>query len=276
MQDKLVRLLEYFELKARVFQIGLLANPASFCAEDGFGYVHLLRSGKLRLEYGKQEALLLDEATIFFYMNPTNHRLIPMDDSVDMICASFEFGAGLNNPLVRALPELTLLKQKNVPSLSASLDLLFREAKENHSGRQAILDRQIEVILILLLRELMNEDRIKIGLLAGLADSRLAKAINAMHAQPERNWSLTDLAEQAGMSRARFANHFRDKVGSTPIHYLTEWRMSLAQSMLSRGQSVQIVADKTGYSSASALSRVFLAHTGLSPSNWKKMNVKEQ
>lgn len=270
MEDRLVWLLKCFELKARVFQIGPLANPANFCAEDGFGYVHLLRKGTLRVEDSKHHTHLLDEPTIFFYMTPTNHRLVPLNEPVDMICAAFEFGAGLNNPLVRALPELTLLKQHNVPSLSASLELLFREAKEKHCGQQAILDRQIEIILILLLRELMDENRLEIGLLTGLADKKLAKAINAMHAEPERNWSLTDLAKVAGMSRARFASRFRDKVGTTPINYLTEWRMSVAQSLLSRGISVQIVADKTGYSSASALSRVFLAHTSLTPTNWKK------
>ena len=120
-------------------------------------------------------------------MNPENTQLVPQDDEVNIICASFVFGAGLSNPLLQALPEMILLKQKDAPSLSNSLNLLFKEAEENHCGRQAILDRQIEVVIILLLRDLMDENRLQLGLLAGLADPKLAKAINALHAEPAKS-----------------------------------------------------------------------------------------
>jgi transcriptional regulator GlxA family with amidase domain len=185
-----------------------------------------------------------------------------------MVCASIEFGAGLRNPLARALPDVVLIRLRDLPSLAMTLQLLFTEAGEQHCGRQAVLDRLIEVVVVQVLRDLMDEQRLQVGLLAGLADPRLAKAINAMHAEPARTWSLEALAAAAGMSRARFAAKFREVVGMTPGGYLGEWRLGVAQSLLRKGKSVQLVADVVGYGSASALSRAFRAQVGQTPTEW--------
>ena len=156
MGDRLVWLLNYFELRARVFQSGPLCRSTHYDAQDGLGYIHVLRRGVLQVETAAQPPLVLDEPSLFFYMNPTSHRLLPKDKHVDMVCASFEFGAGLRNPLARALPRLVHISLNGMPALETTLQLLFREASEQHCGRQAVLDRLIEVIIIQVLRDLMD------------------------------------------------------------------------------------------------------------------------
>ncbi|WP_428622528.1 cupin domain-containing protein [Sedimenticola sp.] len=268
MSDRLVDLLKCFSLKARVFQTGPLCHSAGFDREAGVGYIHLLQRGRLQVQSDTHPTLQFDEPTLFLYMNPTAHHLMPQDSQVETVCASFEFGMGLNNPLARALPEVVVIRLADIPALDRALSLLFIEAAEHHCGQQAILDRMMEVIIVLVLRDLMNQHRLQVGLLAGLADERLAKAINAMHAEPAKEWSLETLAEQANLSRARFANRFREVVGTTPGAYLSEWRLTVAQSLLRQGKPVQYVADVVGYGSASALSRSFRAHLGQSPREW--------
>lgn len=270
MEDRLVWLLKCFTLKARVFQAGVLCRSSHFDRQDGLGYIHIFSKGKLQLDTACQGRLVIDQPSLFFYMNPTTHHLQPLDGEVDMVCASFEFSTGMKNPLAQALPDLLVLKLADTPSLQASLDMLFTEAQESHCGRQAILDRLIEVVIVQLLRDLMDEGRLDFGLLAGLAHDNLMKAINAIHAKPSYGWSMSELATIAGMSRSRFINLFRDIVGVTPGSYLTEWRMGVAQSLLSKGKSVQLIADMVGYSNASALSRVFTAQVGISPTEWRK------
>jgi len=270
MGDRLVSLLRWFELRARVFQAGPLCRSANFDAGDGLGYIHVLRSGSMRVETAGQPNTHLREPSLLFFMMPTTHRLLPDAGGADTVCASFEFGAGLHNPLVKALPGLVVVPLTDLPAARSTLEVLFKEASEDHCGRQAILDRLSEVLIILLLRELMDQRRIKLGLLAGLSKPRLAKAINAMHAKPLHAWTLEELASVAGMSRARFATHFREVVGITPKAYLSEWRLSAARSLLRQGKSVQYVADAVGYRSASALSRAFTAQSGVSPSTWRK------
>jgi len=270
MDDRLVELLKHFELRTRVFQAGPLCHSASFDAADGQGYIHVHQKGTLRVVSPGHPTLLINEPSLFFYMNPTRHRLLPKDREVEMVCASIEFGTGLRHPLARALPEVVLIRLCDMPSLDMTLQVLFREAGEQHCGRQAVLDRLVEVVFIQVLRDLMDQQRLQVGLLAGLAEPRLAKAINAMHADPARNWSLDELAATAGMSRARFAARFRDIVGLTPGSYLGEWRLGVAQSLLRQGKPVQLVSDRVGYGSASALSRAFRAQVGLTPTEWVK------
>lgn len=270
MADRLLSLLQRFELHARVFQAGPLCRSANYDDGDGLAYIHVLRSGSLRVEAPAHPSLLIDEPSLFLYMNPTTHSLYPLDPETVLVCGSFDFGAGLRNPIARALPDVVVVRLADAPILDAALQLLFAEASHQESGRQAVLDRLIEVVIVQVLRDLIDQQRIQYGLLAGLADPRLSKAIDAMHTEPARPWSLPSLAAVAGMSRARFAARFRDRVGTTPAAYLAEWRLSLAQTLLRKGKSVQLVADAVGYGSASALSRAFRAHIGQSPVEWAR------
>jgi len=73
------------------------------------------------------------------------------------------------------------------------------------------------------------------------------------------------------MSRARFAVHFRETVGTTPVDYLTQWRMGVAQTLLKKGKPIGLVANEVGYSNASVFSRVFKSKIGQSPSAWLKL-----
>lgn len=272
MDDRLAEILKCFDLRARVFQSGPLCRSAKYDARDGLGYIHVQHGGRLLVESPCHAPLLVEEPSLFFYMNPTSHSLVPQGGGVDLVCASFEFGAGLRHPLGRALPDVVLIRLDDMPSLNSTLELLFREAAEKHCGRQAVLDRLMEVVLVQILRDLMDRQRLQFGLLAGLADPRLAKAINAMHANPARAWSLEELAAEAGMSRSRFAARFRDIVGMPPGVYLGDWRLGVAQSLLRKGKPVQLVADVVGYGSASALSRAFRARTGQSPREWVRQH----
>lgn len=273
MDDRLVGLLNHFELHARVFQAGPFCRATEFYDDARLGYIHLVKRGCLRVESPHHPALLIEEPSVFFYMNPVSHRLIPAEDEVETVCASLEFGAGISHPLARALPQVMLIRLRDMPGLDLALQLLFQEAAGNHCGRQAVLDRMMEIIFIQVLRDAMNQKRLHVGLLAGLADPRIAKAINAMHEAPAQAWSLVALAEKSGMSRARFAAHFHDVVGMTPGQYLSEWRLAVAQSLLRQGKPVQWVSDTVGYGSASALSRAFRAQFGMSPTLWLREQV---
>ena len=132
------------------------------------------------------------------------------------------------------------------------------------------MNRLCELLLIHLFRYLMNSESAPTGLLAGLADKRLAKAITAIHEQPAEAWTLDRMADAAGMSRARFAAAFRGTVGCTPGAYLSVWRINLACKYLRQGKPVAWTADAVGYGSATALARAFRANTGQSPAEWSK------
>lgn len=138
-------------------------------------------------------------------------------------------------------------------------------------GQRLVADRLFEVVLLKLLRWLLDhpqEAGIEPGLITGLSDPRLARALVAIHESPGEPWSLQSMAERAGMSRTAFANAFREIVGQTPADYLTGWRMLLAQNRLREGKAIKSIAEELGYANASAFSRTFAARTGVPPRNW--------
>jgi len=96
----------------------------------------------------------------------------------------------------------------------------------------------------------------------------LVKALVALHQNPTRAWDLADMAALAGMSRARFAMHFRAITGDTPADYLATWRITLAQGMLRAGRPLKHVAIEVGYGSSSALTRAFIRKIGQPPTHW--------
>jgi len=126
----------------------------------------------------------------------------------------------------------------------------------------------MEYVLILLLRYVMDTRHTSSCILNGLNDERLARAITAIHQHPEKPWTLETLAEQANMSRSRFAHHFRESVGFTPLDYLTDWRLGIARSLLRNGESVEKVASQVGYQDSTSFSRTFKRRTGQTPRDW--------
>ena len=270
MDDRLASLLAHFELRAKVFNSGPLCQSTHFEAAEGVGHVHVMLRGSMRVETPGEPALDVAEPTLLFYLRPTTHRLVvstPQD--ADTVCATIDFGAHAGNPLAMALPRVLVIPIARLAGLARTVELMFDEAFANRSGRQAALDRLCELLVIQLLRHLMDGDPGRRGLLAGLADPRLAKALNAMHIEPARDWSLESLAQRAGMSRARFAVNFRETLGTTPGDYLAQWRLGLAQSLLRKDRPVSVVASEVGYSGAAALTRAFRARFGKTPSAWR-------
>lgn len=268
--DRLAHLLEQFALRARIFHSGLICGSELFDSADGSGHLHVLRAGVIELQDSRGDCLKrLDRPSLAFYPRPLAHRLsTPPGESAELVCASVSFGQSGADPLSVALPNPLVLALDEAPALAGLLQLLFDEAFAQRCGRSAALDRLSELLVLHLLRIAMSRAGPRMGVLAGLADPRLAKALVAMHAQPAEAWTLQQLAARAGMSRARFALHFQQVVGQTPMDYLTGWRVGLAMAELRRGRQVGQVAQQVGYASASALARVFSARVGVSPLAW--------
>ncbi|MBI4740811.1 MAG: AraC family transcriptional regulator [Betaproteobacteria bacterium] len=270
--DRLSPLFSRFDVSTRVFYSGVFCGESEFDGTAGVGHLHILRQGVLRVNSPSTQTLVIDRPSVLFYPQPYRHRLQSTNlDNAELVCATIELG--LSHPLFNALPELLVIPLKDVAGLETGLTLLFAEAFDKRSARQAALDCLAKYFLILLLRHVLDAQFVDQGMVAGLADERLGKAITAMHGQAEHPWSLDTLAQIAGMSRARFAARFREVVGTTPMNYLTDWRISVAQSLLARGNSLKFVAPEVGYATPTALTRVFCKRIGMSPTEWLARKV---
>lgn len=143
----------------------------------------------------------------------------------------------------------------------------MQELREGQPGGFLVIQHLAHMMLVQALRLHLAEG-IKggVGWLFALADRQMSAAINAMHDDPARRWTLQDLAHRAGMSRSTFAEKFKEMVGASPMEYLTRWRMLLAgDRLVNSSDPVSVIALSLGYESESAFSTAFKRVLGCSP-----------
>lgn len=269
--DRLQALLQHFSVSAQVFHAGALCGVSDLTGDVHAGQMHLVRSGNVEVVHPGAGGLRITEPSLLLYPRPTPHYFVTDPEvGAEFACAHLHFTGGAAHPIAAALPAVVCLPLARMEGAQATLALLFEEAFEQRCGRQALLDRLFEVVLIQVLRELMDQGRAGVGMLAGLAHPQLRLAIVAMHETPQTDWTLDSLAARAGMSRSVFASQFRETVGCTPGVYLQRWRVGLAQRALRLGRPLKLIAQEVGYGSEAALSRAFKAQSGLSPRDWKQ------
>ncbi|WP_212626439.1 AraC family transcriptional regulator [Pseudomonas sp. PP3] len=269
--DRLSTLLSQFGVRAHLFYSGKLCGVSSYDGADQRGLIHLLQGGTVTLKGPGKSDLLLVCPSLIFLPRPSRHQLIASEaEGAQLLCASMLFDGGVSNPICASLPDLLVLPLDELPQLADTLRWLFSEASGGHCGREAVLDRLFELLIILLFRHLLDHQQLSTGMMAGLADVRLARSLMKMHNQPQRPWSVAELADESNMSRAAYAVHFRAVLGQTPLDYLLSWRISLAQKRLREGRPITLIADEVGYESPSALARAFRRKTGCSPRDWMK------
>ncbi len=184
-----------------------------------------------------------------------------------LICIGHcSFGSPDAALLVPLLPRVLLVRRE--PRLVALVEMLGEEARAQRPGRDVILERLLEVLLIEALRGAVDTVDAP-GLMRGMMDERLSPALRVMHAQPENSWTIAELATKTALSRAAFFARFNRTVGMPPMEYLLIWRMALAKRLLRDQQlGLALIAERVGYSSASTFSVAFVRHVGMTPARF--------
>jgi AraC-like DNA-binding protein len=170
--------------------------------------------------------------------------------------------------IVALLPRV--IHVRGVPQLTQLVRLLGTEAAGDAPGRALILERLVEILLIAALRAAPT-DTSRPGIMRGLADPRIAAALRHMHAEIAMPLTVDALSSVAGLSRSAFFERFARLVGVRPMEYLQTWRMSVARDLLRREDlSLDEVAERVGYGSASTFSTAFRRHVGTSPGRFAR------
>lgn len=164
-------------------------------------------------------------------------------------------------------PVVHLRSEEDKAALRWAMERLGVELREPRPGSTLMAQQLATMLLVQALRlHLAEGARGGTGWLGALADRQIGGAIEAMHREPARAWTLQSLAAAVGMSRSAFAERFKQIVAVTPMEYLTRWRMMLAAERLeSREETIACIANSLGYESESAFAKAFKRVMGCSP-----------
>jgi AraC-like DNA-binding protein len=194
-----------------------------------------------------------------------------------LIAGCFTFATPESEWLARYLPPVIHVSASaaHAPQwFQSTLQIIEAEIARDLPGSSAIVDRLAEVLFVQAVRtRILSPGRDESpSWLRALADPQMAEAVGLMHTEPDRAWTVTELARAVSMSRSAFAARFRELVGATPLDHLTEWRMVRAAGIIREGRPLKLaaLASAVGYESESAFGKVFRRVMGVSPGKYRR------
>ena len=206
---------------------------------------------------------------------PSNGRIVPWNGGGSNIglTAVFAFQGEHASILLDALPPLMHLRdQSEQATMQWCLQRMMLELREPQPGGFLVGQHLAHMMLVEALRlYLADEAGHGVGWLVALGDKEMRAAMTAIHEDPAHAWTLQELATRANMSRSKFAFKFKERVGASPMEYLTRWRMLRAADRLANSsESVSDISFNVGYESESAFSAAFKKAMGLSPRQYSQ------
>ncbi len=190
-----------------------------------------------------------------------------------MLCGGFRLEEQRANPLLSTLPAVLVVRDgmQEAISLKAAFGLAETEMQAGRIGAEALVSRMSDVIFLHAIRSCLSVGGAQVGLLKGLTDRKIGKALTAMHDRISHPWTVESLAREAGMSRSGFSSSFTELVGEPPMTYLAQWRLNRAAALLrSNDCKISQVAAAVGYDSEASLSRAFRRCFELSPGEYRR------
>jgi AraC-like DNA-binding protein len=195
-----------------------------------------------------------------------------------VVCGLYQFQTEPIHPMFGELPDFIVIRAADIPThgpLYIAQQLLAAELTQEGQGSEAVVKALLDVVFHYILRNWLNREgreELEEGRWSlALKDKNLQKAIQAIHGRPASDWTLEDLAQEAGLSRAAFAQRFKRLAGDTPAHYLARVRIQRAMDLLrSTDESMERIAETVGYGDPFVFSKAFKRLQGVSPREFRK------
>nr|WP_232535593.1 AraC family transcriptional regulator [Nocardia terpenica] len=193
------------------------------------------------------------------------------------LCGAYRLAGDVGRSLIQALPPVLVIRPSAHDQVHDVVALISRELQQPAPGSRTVLDRLLDVLLMLVLRTSYDQSPGAPRWYRAAEDPRLGRALRAMHEKPDHAWTVPELVQLTAMSRTTFARKFERALGQTPMQYPTDWRLTLARDYLLSGElTLDQIARETGYTSPNAFAATFRRHHGLPPGRWREANTATQ
>ncbi len=268
--DVVSRVLDRIDLRARYAGRRKLVGRSDVAVGGVCGFFCLLHGGG-RLGSAPTRGVRLDPGDLVVLLQARPFDLSP-DDGTEGTCVSgeFTFPPDRARSWVHELPEYVVIRGRDrrpLPWVSHWLALMDEECRDPGPGGEAAINQLTRALLVKAVRQVLNEEAVTSrGLITALRDPHIGRAMALMHGQLARPWTVSNLADEVGMSRSAFAARFLEQAGTPPITYLLELRMEAAQTMLRETEhGLRAIARRVGYKTEAAFSTAYKRWAGVSP-----------
>lgn len=195
-----------------------------------------------------------------------------------LVCGFVHCDEAVFDPLSAGLPKVLCGRSRGddgPTSLHGLLQLALAEAATPRPGTTTLLTRLTELMFVEVLRTFIEAlPSEHTGWFAGLRDPVVGRALQQLHADPRRDWTVEELGRAVGLSRSALVDRFNALIGQPPMTYLTHWRIQLATQLLRDSRaSVASIAEEVGYASEAAFNRAFRRVVGQPPAAWRRQAV---
>jgi AraC-like DNA-binding protein len=198
------------------------------------------------------------------------------EPTTSFVCGAFLFSHS-DHPLLTMLPRFMCLRsgQHGREILTRNtVKSLIAEVTNMQPGSETVISRLMDLLFIHALRTWLSQQAQRSSWLEALNDSRIGPTLARIHEQPERIWTVQQLAAGVGLSRSRFSVLFSQLVGESPQSYVTRTRMQRAGRLLQeQGSSLTDIALATGYESDSSFSKAFRRQYGKTPGQYRRDSI---
>lgn len=198
-----------------------------------------------------------------------------------LISGAYQFWHTPVHPFFAEMPDWLVLRAQDGPyprAMAHSMELLQQELALREQGSETLVYGLLDVIFVLLMREMLQRQGERTSCWShGIQDPLVMKAVQAMHDDCARAWTLDKLAQHAGLSRTSLAERFRESMGNTPLNYLRTVRMQKAMAALSESErSLEQIAQEVGYTDAFSFSKVFKRTVGMAPRDFRRQDMQDK
>lgn len=306
--DPLGETLHFLRLTGTLYSRAELTAPwgIELPAFENCMMFHIITSGSCWLEIKGEEPRLLQQGSLALVphgqghtiRNSPNDKVVPLFDIpveqvseryeimryggdgelTQLTCGVVRFDHVAGQQLIALLPRVLQIDSWADDEdgwLQSTLRFIAREAKELRPGGETVITHLADILIIQAIRAWIDSaPEAERGWLAALRDKQVGKALAVIHSEPDKDWSVTALAKEVGMSRSGFSARFTHLVGESAMRYLTRWRMQLARMQLQEtSDSLSVLASRLGYQSEVAFSRAFKRIFGVSPGSVRQAKV---
>jgi AraC-like DNA-binding protein len=305
--DVLSDVLGFLRLRGEVLCRSELSAPWGLSFHSDEAHFHVIESGRCLLQVASSsETSELSGGDLVVLPHGSGHRLfdekgsrvVPVMSVLDtrrkrasgmlrfggggaetrILCGRFRFDASLRSSTLAGLPDVLRIEGASgrPPEwLDLTMRFLAAEAHSVAPGRELAMSRLVDLLFVQAIRYWIALDESRpLGWIGALRDPRIGAALARMHGKPAHHWDVGTLAAEVGMSRSSFAQRFVDLVGDPPSKYLARWRVHLGARLLrSPGATVAKTAERVGYESEAAFSRVFKRFMRVAPAAYREQHA---